>query len=382
MIERLAWVLVCALVGTLPWEKSLGPWTRVLGGAALLGGIAAAWTRGSVRRPNLVIVMAALFAGWSALTWFWSLDPAATLARAVTYAQLLLMVYLIWDTCRTRARQRQLLWAYVAGAVAASGLTILRYMADVQTYYRRYAAPGFDPNDLGLTVALAIPMALYLAMRSRAAWLARAAVVPVGAAILLTASRTSLLVACFGFAFAALTWRRADGVQRAVSAALLAGVLAGALWLAPKPARDRIATTGAELTKGTLHNRTRIWKTGLRALRQWPLVGAGAGAYPVAVRPWLGVPPRAGHEYVAHNSFLSVLVETGLIGFACYVLLFGAAAAFVWALAGAERALYAVLLLAWAIGVSTLTWEHRKVSWLLLALISTEWARAFREERA
>lgn len=56
------------------------------------------------------------------------------------------------------------------------------------------------------------------------------------------------------------------------------------------------------------------------------------------------------------------------------------AAAFVWAMAGPQRALWAVMLLVWAIGVTTLTWEHRKVSWLLLALIMTEWVRTFRNE--
>ena len=86
--------------------------------------------------------------------------------------------------------------AYVAGAAVASVLTILRFAQGLQTYYRRYAATGFEPNDLGLTVALSIPLALYLALRGRGPlrWVWRGAVALAIAAILLSASRTALVV--------------------------------------------------------------------------------------------------------------------------------------------------------------------------------------------
>jgi hypothetical protein len=47
----------------------------------------------------------------------------------------------------------------------------------------------------------------------------------------------------------------------------------------------------------------------------------------------------------------------------------------------AERALWSVMLAVWAVGITTLTWEHRKPGWLLFALIMTEWARSFAPRR-
>jgi hypothetical protein len=35
------------------------------------------------------------------------------------------------------------------------------------------------------------------------------------------------------------------------------------------------------------------------------------------------------------------------------------------------------MLAVWATGVSTLTWEHYKPTWLIMALIATQWARAY-----
>jgi O-antigen ligase len=163
--------------------------------------------------------------------------------------------------------------------------------------------------------------------------------------------------------------------------ALLGLLLAGALWLAPAASRARLASLG---DAGTLHNRTRIWKAGLLALESHAALGVGAGAYPEAVRPSLGRPALAGHEYVAHNTFLSILVECGAIGLGLFAALAGATALFVWMMPRTERALWTVMLAAWAIGVSTLSWEQRKPGWLMLALITTQWALSFRqsEERA
>ena len=271
--RRIAWPLLCAFVFSIPWEKSLlvpgvGTLSRLLGALAVA---AALWRRPSFRAPNLALALAALFAGWEALTYFWSINPGETAARALTFAQLAVMVWLIWDSCRTAARQTWLLRAYVAGAAVASLLTITRYAQGLQTYYRRYAAAGFDPNDLGLTVALSIPLALYLSLRERgwARWALRASVVVVMAAVLLSASRTSLVVSFLSFTFVAWTWRESDRGQRLAGIALAGLLAAGALQLAPTAVRQRLATLPREAAQGTLHDRTRIWKAGLKSSWGW-----------------------------------------------------------------------------------------------------------------
>ena len=385
LIERPTWVLLCAMVFSLPLEKAVilagfGTFTRVIGGLCLASGLAAVAARRSMRRPNAGLILASCFVAWSGATYFWSVAPPSTAARFATLVQLFIMLWLIWEFCRSQTRQWWLMRCYVYGAALSSVLTILRYARNQQTYYRRYATAGFDPNDLGLTLALAVPMALYLAPRCGRAWrwLVWLSGLLTVAAVLLTASRMALVATAVSFLYAVLTWRGAAPAQRVFSLAMLTTLVLGALWLAPSASRERLATLHTEITRGTtLHNRTQIWKAGLKVFKRHPLKGIGAGAYPDAVYPWLGRPSVPGHQYTAHNAFLSVAVETGLTGATCFGLLLAVLAVSIWMLRAPERALWFTTLLVWAIGVSTLTWEHRKPTWLLIGLTLAAWATAF-----
>lgn len=384
LAERVAWLLLCALVFTLPWEKgvllpAVGSISRAIGLATFAVAVIAVWQRGALRAPNLVLILGALFVAWCAASWGWSLDRTATFTKTITLVQVWALLWLLWEFARNAKRQGQLMAAYLAGAVVGASIGIIRYEMHLQTYYRRYAATGFDPNDFGLLLAISLPMALYLGFGARGwwRWLCYGAAVVVIAAILLTASRTALLASFASFVFVAWTWRHTALSQRIASLALLAFLLLSLFQFAPTASRNRLATIPQEVTQGNINNRKQIWKSGARVWLKHPLAGVGAGAYPEAVRPQLGTPSVPGARYVAHNTFLSVLVETGVFGFALWIAMLGCLTAFVWMMPLPERAFCAVLLVVWAIGVSTLTWEHYKGTWLVVGLVMTAWPRAW-----
>jgi len=73
---------------------------------------------------------------------------------------------------------------------------------------------------------------------------------------------------------------------------------------------------------------------------------------------------------VGHNSFISVLVELGLVGF----FLFGIILVIVFNQAWShpykwEKTFWLTVFTVWTIGSSTLTWEYRKTTWLFLSFI-------------
>ena len=180
------------------------------------------------------------------------------------------------------------------------------------------------------------------------------------------------------FLFSVLTWRRSTWSNRVSSRGAAGPVRSGRrAHGAHEPPRQRLATLPGELAGGTFHNRTRIWKAGVRLLQCHAALGVGAGAYPDAVAPSLGRSPIPDQPYTAHNTFLSVLVETGAAGFLLFGALLAALAFFAWMMAPWERALWLTSLLVWIVGVSTLTWEHRKPTWLLFASIMAGWALIF-----
>ncbi len=390
ILERAAWLPLCILVFTLPWEKAIlfpmvGSISRAAGIVAFVAAMPALWRRGAPRPLNLALVFGAAFIAWSAASWFWSLDRPASLAKSATLAQVWLMAWLLWEFARSAMRQRRLMAVYLAGAVVGSAIGLARYALHLQTYYRRYAATGFDPNDFGLLLALSLPMALYLGLQSRGwrrclPYLAAALVI---AAILLTASRTALIASFVSFALIPWTWRDAPLFQRAASLALFAFLLLNLADFAPASSRERLATIPKEAAYGSINSRKQIWKSGARVWIERPWAGTGTGAYPEAVRPQLGTPSVPGARYVAHNTPLSVLVETGIAGFIPWGAMLMALAAFTWMMPPPERACCAVLLAVWATGVSTLTWEHYKGTWLVFALVMLAWPHAFsRKERA
>ena len=146
LLDRVAWSLVCLFVFSIPWEKSIqvpgtGTLSHLVGILAFAAGAALAVRRRSIRPFNLAMGFAALFVLWAALTFFWSLDRDATIMRATTFAELLAMLWLIWDECRSRDRQVRLMQSYVSGAVLASASANATWPAAGSRRFRRRTIP-------------------------------------------------------------------------------------------------------------------------------------------------------------------------------------------------------------------------------------------------
>ncbi|MGI8992325.1 MAG: O-antigen ligase family protein [Bryobacteraceae bacterium] len=380
---RIAFGFLWIFVFTLPGEKVLefpgiGTITRLIGAVAIAVGALAIVEAGRIRRPSPAHVAMAAFVFWAAATYCWSLDPDWTQERAFTFFQLFAMAWLIWEFGRDDREQQLLMQAYVLGTLVSAGDTIGNYLFSRQTYYLRYATTGFEPNDLGLTLALSIPLSYYLMLRAKGfkALIYRVQLVVASSALLLTASRGALIAGVIGLSLAPWTFRRLTRRVQVANLATIAVFAVAAMLYVPESSWKRIATIHSEVTQGTLNQRTTIWAAGLDALGRHPFLGVGAGAYPAAVRAELGT--GMGMVFVAHNSFLSVLVEGGAIGFLTFAGLLGVLVLSIRDLPSLERKLWIVTLTAWAVGASTLSWEHRKPTWLLFSLLAAQWGTARR----
>jgi len=101
---------------------------------------------------------------------------------------------------------------------------------------------------------------------------------------------------------------------------------------------------------------------GARAFTQKPIMGYGTGGFKAAVRPY-------GIYQVAHNSFLSVLVEQGIVGLLLYLTMIFAVVLAVCRLPRLERRFALVLLCTLGVTMLPLTWEANKAVWFVLAAL-------------
>ncbi|MDQ2775351.1 MAG: O-antigen ligase family protein [Acidobacteriota bacterium] len=374
-LDKLTFVLLCCLIFSVPFETTFmmpgfGTISRLIGAILLPVGVLAILARGWMRRlaaPHWCMIA---FAAWNMLSYFWTVSQVLTTERIFTEVQLVLVVLLVWQFCAPEKDALTLIRAYVCGTLISCGETVYRFLSHQSTYYERFSAVGFDPNDLSLTLAISVPLSYYLFVRHRGwvgcAWLLQIAAVIV--ACLLTASRTGALVVVLGLSLALITIKSVSGARRVALGLLAVLVVLGAISFTPASSWKRLSTIGNEVRTGTLDSRTEIWAGGLELVRSKPFFGVGAGAFQDAVEPVISY-FDVDHAYVAHNTFLSVMAELGLFGFILFSIFIVTIVATILKMEPLLRKTYSVAFLVWVVGVMTLTWEHRKPTWILFAFI-------------
>lgn len=372
-MRRAAFGLLLVFVFSIPLEYSL-IFGSLMGSPALGFLAMAAWVLtviagGSLRRLTAVHLLATAFVLWSLLSYFWSPVPAATFTKVSRLVQLVALVWIVWDQTTTPARLVAMMRAFVLGSLVA---TVLAFAAGAQgraatgTVDRFTSSLDLGPNSAGCILAIAVAMAWYLLQfdhdrRFRKLYLA---FIPLAVtAVFLTASRTALLA--LGLVAVVIVIQGGNLRLQRLLPLCAVGVMATVLVVTfvPESATERLGTTGEELSTGTLSSRRIYWSVGWQVYSRQPLVGVGAGAFGQDTLR------ETGAQKVAHNVFLSILVELGAVGFALFMLSFGVAA---WGLLRQDpiaRRAWLAILGALVVAASSLTWETRMVTWLVLALL-------------
>ncbi len=372
------WLLVFAM----PWEDAVtipgfGTSVRLIGMITLGLGALAIVERGRIRKPAIGHVVMALFVVLAVVSVLWSLYPEGTLIEAFSYVQLFTMVWLIWELAPGVLEQMHLMRAYVFGTFVSGIDTFYLFLSHQESVYQRYAGAKLDANDLGLIMALSIPMSYYLLIqnRGRMVWVYRVQLILAGTTILLTASRGATLATVVALTIVPLTQARLYGRQKVALLLTVILLIGGILYFVPETSWERLATVPTEFEQGTFTGRTIIWKAGWEIFRAHPFFGIGANAFRVMVSRELAEPIRMGEADPAppaHNTFLSVLVEQGVLGFAGFCGMLGALAVSLKGMPPFPQRLWIVSLAVWIVGVSSLTWEMRKPTWFFFGLLMAQ----------
>ena len=298
--------------------------------------LAASWLatmatrRGSARSlisemPWLTAALIA-FIAWSAQSIVWAGSHGDVLRSTERYGlDALLIPILFWAI----SERRHVVWVFgvfVLGALLSVlwGITQAKVTGGVSAaQVGRLSGATVDANVLAtlLIVCTVFASALVIVLRRApgARTLALLAAIGAVAAFFATFSRGGLVaLAVVILAACVYAGRR----RRAVVAVALGVLLVGVVFLS-------VSGGGAaqRLTTDTSSGRTDIWTVGLRMVRANPIVGVGSGNYSDAEPHYLLTSPGLikytdfiiGTPYPAHNIYLQVLVEMGVIGLALFL---------------------------------------------------------------
>ncbi|WP_460835852.1 O-antigen ligase family protein [Nocardioides hungaricus] len=297
------------------------------------------------------------------------------------YAGFLVVLLVLADVLRGGLAPERLARVYVASCTvaAAFGLVGFALAAD-----RRVGGPIGDPNDFGFFLLAAVPLAVGLRPTARRRWLYDLAVALLIVAILGTLSRGALLGVVAAGAVALVA-----GMVRLRAVAGI-GVLAAAATAAVVVAVPGLVTLSLSqkgyVADQNVDERLGLWQAAAQMTLERPLLGQGPGAFAQEQARYLTAPPMDVTRPldVAHNTWLEISSELGLLGLAAF------AAILVAAYLQARRAHRAgdplgagvcAALVGCAVAATFLTEQYYLPLWLLVALAVGVGARVAKARR-
>jgi O-antigen ligase len=265
------------------------------------------------------------FLGWAALSLTWAEDPVVGAEAVYRYALNIALFVIVFTAVTERKHVSLVLTAFVAGATVSALYGFLNpvpaeYVNDVS----RLGGAGVDPNEMAAVAVAALVLAAALA----AGWhhqpagrvLALCAVGFCAATVVLSFSRAGLVALAIALIVAVVVggrWRSAAALFLLVVAVGIGGY--HAFYASPQE-RDRITKADG----GT--GREDVWEVGWRMVEDSPTNGIGVGNFQVSSIHYLLEPGTlqrsdfiVDEPKVAHNIYLHVLAELGIVGLTMFL---------------------------------------------------------------
>lgn len=205
---------------------------------------------------------------------------------------------------------------YPSLLVNLSGATVMR-------------ASGFFPDPhmaaffFGMTLPLAVLQAWKSAPPHRKFWIACALIIFL--ADLFTFSRGGYVGLISGATFVFFLLVTRVNIRKKIKAVIMIAVFLSLGILLSSPIGERFFSSFSSRDYSATE-RIRLWQEAARVVQEYPLLGVGLGNYPLIVKPTA----TYREPIYAHNLFLDIALETGLLGLAFFIALLGVALRSAW----------------------------------------------------
>jgi O-antigen ligase len=305
---------------------------KVAGALLVIAWLGVVSTRGAqvrnffVQRPGLTYLLIA-FVSWNAISVVWSPERGEALSSVMRYALNAVLIPIGFTAIRSRRDVVRVFAVIVAGASVAAVSAVIYPPAEESAVAGRATGTVGDPNELaaallvGLALASAFAVNRWIPKHGRL--LAAGAAVLCLAGIVISLSRGGLVGLAGAIVIAVLVGGRWRGRVLAVGGAVAAAALGYFAFFAALPAKERVLDLG---TTGGGTGRLDLWTVGWRMVQAHPVGGVGTGQFASSSVHYLlrpGVIERGdlilSTPKVAHNTYLNILAELGVVGGAMFI---------------------------------------------------------------
>lgn len=231
-----------------------------------------------------------------------------------------------------RARAVRFTWWLVLGGTIAAVYGIVQHWTGADWYRSLmgrelevrarvqgaggYAVIGFFSSYLTFAHLMVFPLAAATTRALAGSVPAAAASVAMLASIVLSTARGAWIALLGGVVVLALVGGRRWAVRLVPAAALVAGLTVA---LSPNL---RAQIEPMFTLEGPNAGRVAIYRANLDIVREHPVLGFGFGRYRPHAKPYYEPYPAADRKSHAHNNFLHMAAEAGLLGLAAFALLY------------------------------------------------------------
>jgi O-antigen ligase len=258
--------------------------------------------------------------------------PHDTASLALQYFAYAMLCFLTGQTLLRGAQARSLALIFSVYGAALAGFALLQGISsNGKLYWMRQPRSGgwiYGPyvnhNHYAGLMEMLVPIPLIVSLTRLAppkvrAVAAATAAVMVGT-IFLSGSRGGMIaIVAELIILAALLVRQKRSLRTAIGIGVFLAIVVGLLvWIGGSELSKRIATAGPGHTELSSDIRTYINRDGLRMFLKKPVLGWGLGTFPI-VYPEFRTFYTNFFVNEAHNDYLQLLVEMGLLGFATMV---------------------------------------------------------------
>lgn len=371
-MRKLTFFLSLVMIFIIPWEDSIsitsvGSLTRMIG--LLVAGL---WfftilVEGHFRKFHLFHAFVLIFFLWNIASYIWSIDTDRTIVRIKTYLQLFLLLLIFWEVFKKPSDLLAGIQVYVFGGFVCIASLFINYFNGTvaESYEVRYSASGVNAVDLALLLLLGIPIAWHLFIiagqnKNHLLQFINISYIPLAVfSILLTGSRTSLFAILPALIF--IFWPKHLNIGRILlTLILIIFLLILFQAILPTEIIERFASTSTSISSSDIGGRVTLWKRAISLFLDHPILGSGSGTSPLIIGS------------VAHQTFLSILSETGLIGFITFISILAIVINQAIKLPKGYSGLWLSVLFVWTIGVLSLSWDVTKATWLILSFVIIE----------